>query len=44
VRGCRWVRVSVMVRVRNEIKGGGVKKVYGRVGLGLVLGFGLGIE
>jgi len=43
VRGCRWVRVGVMVRVRNKIKGW-VKKVYGGVGLGLVLGFGLGIE
>ena len=32
-----------MVRVRNKIKGW-VKKVYGGVGLGLVLGFGLGIE
>ena len=39
MRGCRWVRVGVMVRVRNKIKGW-VKNVYGRVGLG----FGLGIE
>ena len=36
MRGCRWVRVSVNVRVRNEIRGGGkegIRKSRVRVGV-----------